>query len=87
MNEQIDAAEAVRRWDVHARALMDGLSPEHGDPHRLVLLNPVHPHRGHQISLSRGGETTTETVFSRIRQSRARDWCWTYQTSMATRRR
>jgi len=37
-----------------------------GSDGSLVLLNPVHPHRGHQISLSRGGETTTETVDGRI---------------------
>jgi SAM-dependent methyltransferase len=41
MNDSYDSADAIRRWDVHARALMSGFSQEDGDVHRLVLLNPA----------------------------------------------
>jgi len=35
-----DDDEAVRRWDAHARELMERFGPE-GDVHRVALLNPV----------------------------------------------
>ena len=41
MHKPYDSAEAIRRWDVHARSLMDGFSQEDGDKNRLVLLNPA----------------------------------------------
>ena len=38
-----DSVEAIRRWDAFARTLTDviGFDPQEGDPHRIVLLNPV----------------------------------------------
>jgi len=41
MHGPYDSIEAIRRWDMHARALTDGFSAEDGDRHRIVLLNPA----------------------------------------------
>lgn len=43
MNHTFDSAEAIRRWNVHARRLLPlaDFDPEEGDPHRIVLLNPA----------------------------------------------
>jgi 2-polyprenyl-3-methyl-5-hydroxy-6-metoxy-1,4-benzoquinol methylase len=40
MIERLDDTEALRRWDRHARELMERFGPE-GDLHRVALLNPV----------------------------------------------
>lgn len=36
-----DSAEAIRRWDLHARHIVKYMDPQEGDPHRIVLLNPA----------------------------------------------
>ena len=43
MSDTYDSAEAIRRWNLHARQLLQlaDFDPEEGDPHRIVLLNPV----------------------------------------------
>jgi 2-polyprenyl-3-methyl-5-hydroxy-6-metoxy-1,4-benzoquinol methylase len=43
MHGSYDSDEAIRRWDLHARALTDVtfFDPQEGDPHRIVLLNPA----------------------------------------------
>ena len=43
MSDTYDSAEAIRRWNVHARQLLQlaDFDPEEGDPHRIVLLNPA----------------------------------------------
>jgi 2-polyprenyl-3-methyl-5-hydroxy-6-metoxy-1,4-benzoquinol methylase len=40
MPDTFDAAEAIRRWDLHAQAVADAMEGE-GDPHRIVLLDPA----------------------------------------------
>jgi 2-polyprenyl-3-methyl-5-hydroxy-6-metoxy-1,4-benzoquinol methylase len=40
MGDTLDSNEAIRRWDMHARAMGDAMVGE-GDPHRIVLLNPA----------------------------------------------
>jgi SAM-dependent methyltransferase len=43
MSDTYDSAEAIRRWNLHARQLLQlaDFDPEEGDPHRIVLLNPA----------------------------------------------
>jgi 2-polyprenyl-3-methyl-5-hydroxy-6-metoxy-1,4-benzoquinol methylase len=41
MRETVDSGEAIRRWDLHARAIAPYMDPVEGDDHRVVLLNPV----------------------------------------------
>jgi SAM-dependent methyltransferase len=43
VNHAYDSAEAIRRWNMHARQLLQlaNSDPEEGDPHRIVLLNPA----------------------------------------------
>jgi SAM-dependent methyltransferase len=37
----VDSTEAIRRWDLHARTMYADFDPVEGEPHRVVLLNPV----------------------------------------------
>jgi ubiquinone/menaquinone biosynthesis C-methylase UbiE len=41
MKKSYTTIDAIKRWDTHARKLLDGFDPDEGDPHRIVLLNPV----------------------------------------------
>lgn len=41
MHSTFDSAEAIRRWDLHARHIVAYMDPDEGDPHRIVLLNPA----------------------------------------------
>jgi 2-polyprenyl-3-methyl-5-hydroxy-6-metoxy-1,4-benzoquinol methylase len=41
MQSTFDSAEAVRRWDLHARQLAAYMDPKEGDPHPIVLLDPT----------------------------------------------
>jgi len=43
VNHAFDSAEAIRRWNLHARQLLQlaDFDPEEGDLHRIVLLNPA----------------------------------------------
>ena len=40
MQDKYGSTEAIRRWNMHARALTENFTEE-GDKHRIVLLNPV----------------------------------------------
>ncbi len=40
MKNDLGTEEAIRRWDMHAEALIENYS-ELGDLHRLALLNPA----------------------------------------------
>jgi SAM-dependent methyltransferase len=41
MHGAVDSTEAIRRWDLHARATWADLGPLDGDRHRVILLNPA----------------------------------------------
>jgi SAM-dependent methyltransferase len=41
MRDGIDAIEAIRRWDLHARSTWAEIDPQDGDRHRVILLNPT----------------------------------------------
>jgi 2-polyprenyl-3-methyl-5-hydroxy-6-metoxy-1,4-benzoquinol methylase len=43
MPRSVDSDEAIRRWNMHARQLLQlaDFDPKEGDPHRIVLLNPA----------------------------------------------
>jgi 2-polyprenyl-3-methyl-5-hydroxy-6-metoxy-1,4-benzoquinol methylase len=41
VHSTVDSVEAIRRWDVHARAMWAEIDPQDGDPHRVILLNPT----------------------------------------------
>ena len=41
MHGTLDSDEAIRRWDLHTRAILPYMDPQEGDPHRIVLLNPA----------------------------------------------
>ena len=41
MKEPYTSIDAIRRWDAFAGELRDLMDPDDGDPHRIVLLNPV----------------------------------------------
>ena len=41
MKKRFSSSEAIKRWDSFARKLADIIDPDEGDPHRIVLLNPV----------------------------------------------
>ena len=41
MPKKLTADEVIKGWDTHARELLAGFDPVDGDPHRIVLLNPV----------------------------------------------
>ena len=41
MKESYTSIDAIRRWDAFAGELRDLFDPDDGDPHRIVLLNPV----------------------------------------------
>ena len=41
MKKSYTSIDAVKHWDNFAGKLRDIFDPEDGDPHRIVLLNPV----------------------------------------------
>jgi ubiquinone/menaquinone biosynthesis C-methylase UbiE len=41
MKKTFSSNDAIERWDMIARKLSDIIDPDEGDPHRIVLLNPV----------------------------------------------
>ena len=42
MQDTVDSTEAIRRWDLHARAILVGhLTRWRAIEHRIILLNPT----------------------------------------------